>query len=115
MADGLLVWGGAAYASDGSTAPGRASRRSRTARHSRTTAAAAWLPSRRFATASAALGWECDSVEGPNGRNLTFTVDGDGVIRPAIAPDHAVTAYGNRLVLVPAQGRDDQRWRAGAS
>lgn len=277
-ADGLLVWGGAAYASDGSTAPGRASRRARTARHSRTrtTAAAAWMPSRRFALASAALGiavvpllmyllssnssqpqraansvlpparppamtvtpmisatsspspsptrrtkspeptktskpsqpsrtprpsptpekpkppaphppngayaqvvnagsglcldidgdprngtdvdaatctssrdqrwrvdsgrgvlqsyaypdycldsrgsvgrgvgiWECDAVEGPNGRNLTFTVDGSGVIRPAIAPDHAVTAYGNRLFLVPAQGRDEQRWTAGAA
>ncbi|NGO15541.1 ricin-type beta-trefoil lectin domain protein [Streptomyces sp. HC44] len=271
LAEGLLAWGGAAYATDGSGTPGDASRLSRTARHSRTTAAAAWLPSRRFALASAALGvavapllvyllspngsepqraansvttpqppavtvtatvsatsspsptrttkspeptrtskppkpsktarpsptperppaphppnsayaqvvnaesglcldidgdpqngtdvdaatctssrdqrwrvdsgrgvlqsyaypdycldsrgsvgrgvgiWECDSVDGPNGRNLTFTVDGDGVIRPAIAPDHAVTAYGDRLVLLPAQGRDDQRWTAGAA
>jgi len=58
--------------------------------------------------------WECESVYGPNGRNLQFTVDDRGVIRPAVAPDHAVTPFGDRLVLVPEQGRDDQRWRAGA-
>ena len=29
--------------------------------------------------------WSCDSVEGDNSDNLRFTVDPDGVIRPAIA------------------------------
>jgi len=59
--------------------------------------------------------WECHSVYGRNGMNLRFTVDGDGVIRPDIAPDHAVTPYDDGLVLDPDQGRDDQRWRAGAA
>jgi hypothetical protein len=60
--------------------------------------------------------WECSSVYGRNGRNLRFTVDSRGVIRPEIAPDHAVTSYGGDAVfLVPDQGGDDQRWRAGQS
>ncbi|WP_055490233.1 RICIN domain-containing protein [Streptomyces sp. TP-A0356] len=60
--------------------------------------------------------WECSSVDGPNGQNLRFTVDSRGVIRPEIAPDHAVTAYGGDTVfLIPDQGADQQRWRAGAS
>ncbi|MGQ4384999.1 ricin-type beta-trefoil lectin domain protein [Streptomyces sp. SAS_270] len=59
--------------------------------------------------------WECRSVYGGNGMNLRFTVDGDGVIRPAIAPDHAVTPYGYGLMLTWDQGRDDQRWRAGST
>jgi hypothetical protein len=58
--------------------------------------------------------WECQSVYGSHGQNLRFTVDSSGVIRPAIAPDHAVTPYGDGLVLSPDQGRADQRWRAGA-
>ncbi|MFC3572755.1 ricin-type beta-trefoil lectin domain protein [Streptomyces yaanensis] len=58
--------------------------------------------------------WECSSVYGSNGRNLRFTVDSRGVIRPEIAPDHAVTPYGgDTLFLLPDQGSDDQRWRAG--
>ncbi|MFG2379879.1 ricin-type beta-trefoil lectin domain protein [Streptomyces avermitilis] len=59
--------------------------------------------------------WECGAVYGRNGRNLRFTVDAEGVIRPAVAPDHAVTPYGGALSLVPAEGRADQRWRAGAA
>ncbi|KOG19615.1 RICIN domain-containing protein [Streptomyces viridochromogenes] len=60
--------------------------------------------------------WECGSVYGYNGRNLRFAVDSSGVIRPEIAPDHAVTPNGDRsLSLVREAGRGDQRWRAGAS
>ncbi|AIR98777.1 RICIN domain-containing protein [Streptomyces glaucescens] len=59
--------------------------------------------------------WTCSSVTGRNGRNLRFTVDGHGVVRPEIAPDHAVTpAGGGGLALLPDEGRTDQRWRAGA-
>ncbi|MFD7303766.1 ricin-type beta-trefoil lectin domain protein [Streptomyces pharetrae] len=58
--------------------------------------------------------WTCSSVTGRNGRNLRFTVDGHGVVRPEIAPDHAVTpAGGGSLALLPETGRADQRWRAG--
>ncbi|MCW7943324.1 ricin-type beta-trefoil lectin domain protein [Streptomyces hygroscopicus] len=60
--------------------------------------------------------WTCSSVDGSNGQNLRFTVDSRGVIRPEIAPDHAVTPYGGDTVfLIPDQGGDAQRWRAGAS
>ncbi|MEU1703673.1 RICIN domain-containing protein [Streptomyces pseudogriseolus] len=38
--------------------------------------------------------WECDSVEGRNGRNLMFAVDEDGLIRPIIALGTAVTPDG---------------------
>jgi hypothetical protein len=59
--------------------------------------------------------WECDSIDGRNGQNLRFAVDTVGVIRPAIAPDHAVAPGGNGSVsLVREVGRADQRWRAGA-
>ncbi|CAL9542148.1 ricin-type beta-trefoil lectin domain protein [Streptomyces sp. enrichment culture] len=59
--------------------------------------------------------WECDSVDGRNGQNLRFAVDTRGVIRPAVAPDHAVTpAGGGLLALAREAGRADQRWRAGA-
>ncbi|GAB2790923.1 RICIN domain-containing protein [Streptomyces chlorus] len=59
--------------------------------------------------------WECDSVDGRNGQNLRFAVDARGVIRPAIAPDHAVTAAGDGSVSLGREaGRTDQRWRAGA-
>lgn len=58
--------------------------------------------------------WECDSVDGRNGQNLRFAVDARGVIRPAIAPGHAVTPSGDGSVSLPAEaGRADQRWRAG--
>jgi len=61
--------------------------------------------------------WTCDSVAGPNGRNLRFVVDGDGVIRPAIAVGTAVTpegGAGDGLSLEALSGREGQRWRAGA-
>ncbi|MGW5973908.1 ricin-type beta-trefoil lectin domain protein [Streptomyces sp. NPDC055186] len=59
--------------------------------------------------------WECASVDGRNGQNLRFAVDARGVIRPAIAPDHAVTpAGGGSVSLAGEAGRADQRWRAGA-
>ncbi|UXY27986.1 RICIN domain-containing protein [Streptomyces sp. HUAS TT20] len=59
--------------------------------------------------------WGCDSVYGRNGDNLRFTVDSDGVIRPAIAVETAVTpdrGYGVSLDWL--SGDADQRWRAGA-
>lgn len=60
--------------------------------------------------------WSCDSVEGDNGDNLRFTVDPDGVIRPAIAIATAVTpGGGGGLSLEPLTGGAGQRWRAGAS
>jgi hypothetical protein len=60
--------------------------------------------------------WTCDSVEGWNGQNLRFAVDSRGVIRPAIAPDHAVTPGGDGSVSLAAEaGRTEQRWRAGAA
>lgn len=59
--------------------------------------------------------WECDAVYGYNGRNLRFTVDSRGVIRPGIALDHALTDDGDGWPsLVREAGRQDQRWRAGA-
>ncbi|WP_306186018.1 MULTISPECIES: RICIN domain-containing protein [unclassified Streptomyces] len=58
--------------------------------------------------------WSCDSVDGRNGRNLTFTVDPDGVIRPAIAIETALTDNGRGyLSLEPLSGGAEQRWRAG--
>ncbi|MBT1095254.1 RICIN domain-containing protein [Streptomyces sp. Tu102] len=62
--------------------------------------------------------WSCDSVDGRNGRNLMFVVDGAGLIRPAIAFGTAVTpdgGAGDALSLEPASGSSAQRWRAGAS
>ncbi|MGW2516522.1 ricin-type beta-trefoil lectin domain protein [Streptomyces sp. NPDC001617] len=60
--------------------------------------------------------WECDSVSGGNGQNLRFTVDSDGVIRPAIAIETGVTpAGGEGVALQPLNGGAAQRWRAGAS
>ncbi|BCL21321.1 ricin-type beta-trefoil lectin domain protein [Streptomyces tuirus] len=59
--------------------------------------------------------WDCDSVDGDNGDNLRFTVDSDGVIRPAIAIETAVTPdRGGELSLEPLTGGTAQRWRAGA-
>lgn len=60
--------------------------------------------------------WSCDSVEGRNGDNLRFTVDPDGVIRPAIAIATAVTpGDGGGLSLERLTGGAEQRWRAGSS
>ncbi|MFI9265150.1 ricin-type beta-trefoil lectin domain protein [Streptomyces werraensis] len=62
--------------------------------------------------------WECDSVEGRNGRNLMFAVDEDGLIRPVIAFATAVTpdgGAGDGLSLDSAGGGPGQRWRAGAA
>ncbi|MFC8142411.1 RICIN domain-containing protein [Streptomyces paradoxus] len=62
--------------------------------------------------------WSCDSVEGRNGRNLMFVVDEDGLIRPAIAFETAVTpdgGAGDGLSLESADGGTGQRWRAGAA
>lgn len=60
--------------------------------------------------------WQCDTVYGSYGQNVTFSVDSRGVIHPAIAADYAVTPYGGDAVsLVEDEGRADQRWRAGAS
>lgn len=59
--------------------------------------------------------WECASVDGSNGENLRFTVDSDGVIRPAIAIETAMTPDGTDGVsLVALSGGAGQRWRAGA-
>ncbi|MFI0967322.1 ricin-type beta-trefoil lectin domain protein [Streptomyces sp. NPDC021080] len=58
--------------------------------------------------------WECSSLDGGHGDNLRFTVDGDGVIRPAVAIETAVTPDGGGgLSLVPLTGGTGQRWRAG--
>ncbi|WP_262064178.1 RICIN domain-containing protein [Streptomyces sp. STR69] len=58
--------------------------------------------------------WECDSVDGSHGENLRFTVDDDGVIRPAIAILTGMTPDGGDGVsLVPLTGGAEQRWRAG--
>ncbi len=62
--------------------------------------------------------WECDSLDGSHGENLRFTVDNDGVIRPAIAIETAVTPGGSDggegVSLVALSGGAGQRWRAGA-
>jgi hypothetical protein len=59
--------------------------------------------------------WECASVDGSNGENLRFTVDSDGVIRPAIAIETAVTPDGgdDGVSLVALSGGAGQRWQAG--
>ncbi|MFI5680952.1 ricin-type beta-trefoil lectin domain protein [Streptomyces cellulosae] len=63
--------------------------------------------------------WECDSLDGSHGENLRFTVDSDGVIRPAIAIETAVTPGGSDggdgVSLVALSGGAGQRWRAGTS
>ncbi|OIJ63032.1 RICIN domain-containing protein [Streptomyces mangrovisoli] len=60
--------------------------------------------------------WSCSSVEGRNGQNLRFTVDDDGVIRPAVAIGTALTPDADGgLSLDPLTGGGDQRWVAGAS
>ncbi|WP_316727976.1 RICIN domain-containing protein [Streptomyces sp. 11x1] len=59
--------------------------------------------------------WDCDSLDGDNGDNLRFEVDSRGMIRPAVAPGHAVTpdALGS-VSFTEVSGHDGQRWRAGA-
>ncbi|MFF3613422.1 ricin-type beta-trefoil lectin domain protein [Streptomyces sp. NPDC002580] len=60
--------------------------------------------------------WECSSLDGDHADNLRFTVDGDGVVRPAVAIETALTPDGDGgLSLVPLNGGTGQRWRAGAS
>ncbi|MEW2046401.1 RICIN domain-containing protein [Streptomyces sp. NPDC005476] len=60
--------------------------------------------------------WNCSSVDGDNGQNLRFTVDGDGTIRPAIAILTALTAQGTGgLSLEPLDESGAQLWRAGAA
>ncbi|SDM83237.1 Ricin-type beta-trefoil lectin domain-containing protein [Streptomyces sp. cf386] len=62
--------------------------------------------------------WTCDSVYGSNGQNLKFVVDGDGLIRPAIAVERAVTpdgGAGDGLSLESVSGGAEQRWKAGAA
>jgi hypothetical protein len=60
--------------------------------------------------------WECSSLDGDHGDNLRFTVDGDGVIRPAVAIETAVTPDGDDgLSLIPLNGGTGQRWRTGAA
>ncbi|WP_330288458.1 RICIN domain-containing protein [Streptomyces sp. NBC_00576] len=61
--------------------------------------------------------WECASVnDDDNGVNLRFTVDSDGVIRPAIAIATGLTPdVDGGLVLAPLTGGSGQRWRAGAT
>ncbi|MFF4061455.1 ricin-type beta-trefoil lectin domain protein [Streptomyces sp. NPDC001668] len=59
--------------------------------------------------------WPCDSVDGDNGDNLRFTVDSDGVIRPAIAIATGMTPAGGGVSLEPLTGGAEQRWRAGAT
>jgi hypothetical protein len=58
--------------------------------------------------------WDCGAVHGGNGQNLRFTIDTRGTVHPVIAPECAVTPYGGGVFLAPDQGREDQRWRAGA-
>ncbi|MFF3326220.1 ricin-type beta-trefoil lectin domain protein [Streptomyces sp. NPDC002889] len=62
--------------------------------------------------------WSCSSVNGRNGLNLLFTVDGSGVVHPRIAPDFALEPVGDSaggsLDFDPADGDSDQRWTAGA-
>lgn len=58
--------------------------------------------------------WECDSVDGSHGENLRFTVDSDGVIRPAIAILTGLTPEdGDGVSLAPLTEGAEQRWRAG--
>ncbi|MGW1544093.1 ricin-type beta-trefoil lectin domain protein, partial [Streptomyces sp. NPDC002309] len=63
--------------------------------------------------------WACSSVEGRNAANLTFEVDGSGLIRPAVDEGTAVTpdGYGGLEFrsVDDANGDPEQRWRAGAA
>ncbi|WP_216591483.1 RICIN domain-containing protein [Streptomyces brasiliscabiei] len=59
--------------------------------------------------------WDCDSLDGDNGKNLRFEFGPRGLISPAIGPGYAVTpdALGS-VSFAEVSGRDGQRWRAGA-
>ncbi|MCG0287206.1 ricin-type beta-trefoil lectin domain protein [Streptomyces sp. PSAA01] len=61
--------------------------------------------------------WPCSSADGDNGENLRFVVDRQGLIRPHIAPDFAVTPdddeTDSQVELRSAEDRNDQRWNAG--
>lgn len=60
--------------------------------------------------------WRCSSVDGRNGRNLRFTVDPDGVIRPAITTGTALSPHPDgHLSLDPHGGGTAQKWRAGST
>ncbi|MDW4906038.1 RICIN domain-containing protein [Streptomyces sp. ADMS] len=60
--------------------------------------------------------WECASVDGDNGDNLRFTVDDDGVIRPAVAFATGLTPDGDGgLTFLALTGGSGQRWRAGVT
>jgi hypothetical protein len=60
--------------------------------------------------------WSCDPVTGSNGRNLTFSVDDDGRIRPAIALLSALTADdAGSLSFELLDEAAHQVWRAGAA
>jgi hypothetical protein len=60
--------------------------------------------------------WACSSLDGGHGDNLRFTVDDDGVIRPAVAIETALTPDGDGgLSLVPLTGGTGQRWRSGSA
>ncbi|GGZ98773.1 ricin-type beta-trefoil lectin domain protein [Streptomyces echinoruber] len=59
--------------------------------------------------------WQCSSLNGDHAVNLQFVVDDDGVVRPAIAIETALTPDedGDGLSLEPLTGGAGQRWRAG--
>ncbi|MFF3763208.1 ricin-type beta-trefoil lectin domain protein [Streptomyces sp. NPDC001922] len=63
--------------------------------------------------------WTCEFVEGEDGENLLWISDRAGLIRPNIAPDHALVpdedGPGSLLDVSPLSGQPDQRWRAGAA
>lgn len=59
--------------------------------------------------------WSCSSVDGRNGLNLLFDVDGAGVVRPRIDPDFALEPQGGSLGFDRLDGGADQRWNAGTS
>lgn len=63
--------------------------------------------------------WSCDAVNGWNGRNLLFAVDGSGVVRPLIAPGFALEPYGGSagspVGFDHADGSGDQRWTGGTA
>ncbi|MFE3328949.1 ricin-type beta-trefoil lectin domain protein [Streptomyces sp. NPDC059176] len=63
--------------------------------------------------------WNCSSVNGRNGLNLLFTVDGSGAVRPRIAPDFALApsggSDGSSVGFDRADGSGAQRWTAGPS
>ncbi|MEU6707273.1 ricin-type beta-trefoil lectin domain protein [Streptomyces wuyuanensis] len=59
--------------------------------------------------------WSCSSVDGRNGLNLRFAVDGAGVVSPLIDPDFALEPLGGSLGFDRLDGDADQRWNAGTS